>query len=480
MTPDVQNQKTDGNLGVSASTARILAIIAPAEKGPSNTATPCANPDEAYATFGVGQLSAAATHVLDIAQVPTVLVRCGASTAGAYGAIDSTGKAGTSVITAGVTPPLDDFDVTVQVVVGGTIGVSGITYRYSFDGGASWSAPVSLGTANTIAIPDSGVGFALGAGTLLANDTWKVTSSGPRPTSGDLTAALAALREYDGEWLRVLVGGHADATIISQLDVDARAYWPLGKNPEVVCNSRPRGATGESRAQYQTAIAAITSAVQTAEVSLCVDQCEIVVRGRRTRRPTAWPFVARLMRIDDSVDAAAVADGALPGVFLTTPQGVKAYHDEALYPGLDELGVTTLRTFRGRPRRPGCYVNNPRVLAGPTSDYQYFQLSAIINRVIERTHSLLEPRLSSNVILNPDTGLISEDAALAIEDDVNGLLRGDFVDPVRVSAVRMRLGRTDPILTNGGFVTYVTEVVPLGTIKKFIGKTRLVRALTST
>lgn len=475
MIPKVTNNKTDGNLGVTSDTDRILAIIAPATTGDYDTPTSVTQTNDAKTLFGNGKLVKAALYLIGLG-IPVLLIRANPATVGDYGTVDDAGVTGTATVAEGVTVPDDDYDVIVKIITGGALGTTGITYVFSLDGGVSWSDEQSLGTSLTLTC-SGGVSFALSssASTLVANDTWSVTTTGPKIGTADLADSFAALKDYDGEWLRVLVVGcDADATMLAQGDAFAKSFWPDGKNPEVIMNTRARGAA-ETRATYQAAMAAIKAAVSTAEVNGCVDQCEMVIDGKRLREPTAIAVAARLMLNDDSQDAAAKADGALPSVFLTTADGDKKYHDERKYPGLDALYFTTLRTWGGKPASPGVYVNNARVLTSSTSDYQFFQHTAIVNRVIETTFQKLEPRLSQGVLLN-ENGTIREDVATAIEDSVNAELRSIYSDPGRVSGILFRLSRVDNVLSTNK-LSFSVGVQPLGYVKFFEGKTGLVRAL---
>lgn len=475
MIPNIQIQKTDGNLGVANNTDRILAIIGPASAGATNVATSVTSRTDLMAAFTSGPLVEAGSYMI-ARGLPIVAIRSAATTLGTYGTIVTTGKAGTSAVTAGTSKPNNTYDPIVQVLTGGTVGTAGIIYRYSQDNGVNWSQAVALGTSNTMTL-DDGVSFALAAGTLVTGDTWSTTTTAPVATTGDLTAALTALSDYTGEWLRALVLTDADGTILAQLASFTDPFHNDGKYAEVIANTRARGAA-ETRATYQTAMAAVRAAVLTAEVACCVDQEEMVseVTGRRLRVPQSIATAARLMLIDDSQDAAAKSDGALPGIFLETAAGARNYHDERRFPGLDVLGFTTHRTWGGRPITPGVYVNNARVLAGPTSDYQFFQLSAIVNRVIETTFSLLQPKLSRSILLDPDTGRIREDVASGLEGAVTAELRSRFFDSGRVSGVRMLLSRNDNIISTNA-LTFSVQVQPLAYVKQFVGKTGLVRNL---
>jgi hypothetical protein len=74
MLPTVQITKTDGNLGVSANTERILAIIGDSTAGDLNVATSMLNSVDVKDEFGGGMLVEAASYALGQG-VPCVLVR---------------------------------------------------------------------------------------------------------------------------------------------------------------------------------------------------------------------------------------------------------------------------------------------------------------------------------------------------------------------------------------------------------------------
>ncbi|MBX3205111.1 MAG: hypothetical protein KF764_08575 [Labilithrix sp.] len=483
MTPKVGIGKTDGNLGVATDTDRILAIIAPASAGVMNTGVSVTTKTDLVEEFESGPLVLAGAYMLSLG-IPIVAFRGSPTTDGAYGAINSTEKTGTSAVTAGTSKPTGTFDGTVEILHGGVVGVAGIVFRFSLDNELNWSQPQALGTATTLTC-DSGVSFALSNGgdpaeTLMEGDRWTFTTTAPKLLTGDLATSLDALSDYSGEWLRALILAEADATVLAQCDGAARSYHEDGKYPEFITNTRPRGVE-EIRPTYQAALAAIAGEVQSLEVSCAVDQCEMVddVTGRRLRVPQSIAYAARLMLNDDSVDAAEKGLGALPRVFLTTRHGERRYHDERRHRGLDVLGFTTMRTWGGRPVSPGAYINNPRLLSGPGSDYRYFQLSAIVNRVIETTYALLEPRLSRGVLCDPATGRIRGDVAASIEEVVNAELRSRYQDPGRVSGVRCALSRNDNVLSTDR-ITFEVGVQPLAYPKEFIGKAGLVRTIGTT
>src|ERR1700755_2270451 len=154
--PNVSITELDGNLGSAAGSAdKLFALVGPADAGPLNTPTTWGRPKDVLGTYLGGPLVEAAAHYLDRYKKPVVLVRSAGSTAGLPGTLNIAGVTGTSVVTVtGV--PNDDYEARFRVVGGGTVGVAGITYQYTLDGGRNWSTVRALGTANTFAFPGAG------------------------------------------------------------------------------------------------------------------------------------------------------------------------------------------------------------------------------------------------------------------------------------------------------------------------------------
>lgn len=483
MIPNVEINKTDGNAGnVRPGPDGIVAVIAPCEKGTQNAPGGYARPDLALTDFGYGVLSEAPAYVMPVAQREMLLIRATASTAGSYGAIVSAG-AGTSVITAGASVPLDDFDAVLKVTTGGTVGVAGAEYQTSLNGGKTFGPTLALGTANTISIATTGIVFALGVGTLLAGQTATVTVKGPRLTNADMVTALEALRTSGNSWEGVVVlGAEADATMLSTLDLWLTAREAEGKFRFGVLNSRPKN-VAETEAAYATAMGTAWGASSSIRVSVCSDACDVVspIRGLALKRPSALPFIARVMKNDVATSAAYVADGPLPGVTIGDERLNPKHHDEANYPGLDDRRLVALRTINGKE---GVYVNQPLLLSPSGSDWVFLQHARVVNKACEMVHQLLTNELNSGIQTakpRPDGKVfILESDAAGIEQRINSKLEVEFVEKKRVTDMRFRLSRTDDLSGTGPVtVTSSLETSPLRYIGRFRVNAMLVRSISA-
>lgn len=483
MLPQVTITKTDGNTGVvRPSTTGVAAIIATAEKGTANQPSSHTRTQLAFGEFGTGPLVELGSHVMGVAGKPTLLIRPTTSTAAAYSTVTHTG-AGTGVVTAGATAPLDDYKVKILFVNGGTRGVAGITYKESLDGGKTYSAEKALGVAVQIDIPLSGVSLALGVGTYLAGQTEEVTTTAARMTNGDLVTALEALRVTKSPWETVLVFGDADATMVGTLETWLLAREAEGKYRTAVVCVRGKNAA-ESEAAYKTAVQTLMASMSSTRVVVCADRGDVAsaITGIVLGRPTSLFVTARGMKIDIGRDAAYVADGPLPGVTISDDRGNPKHHDEALYPGLDDLRATTLRTFDGFE---GVYVTNPNLVSPSGSDYVYWQHARVMNRACEIAFQILGKQLSLGVQKDPKPGpngerYILEEDAQFIEGLVNAQLQQELVTPKRCVDAKFTLNRTDDLSSNGpGTLSGPMEIVSKAYVKKFNVESRYVKTITA-
>lgn len=167
----------------------------------------------------------AALH-FEATKKPIIFVGLPKVTAGVVASQDPTGVTGTSVVSAaaGSNGILEELDVYVTVINGGTIGVNGITVDLSVDGNRT-KKRIRLGTAISYEIPYVGVTLSFAAGTLVANDVYKFRTTAPMWDSAGLTSArtaLAAQQKLARSW--VVVGDLPTSTFAGYVTTQANAY----------------------------------------------------------------------------------------------------------------------------------------------------------------------------------------------------------------------------------------------------------------
>lgn len=460
--PEVIINIIDGALGILPTLAGgIPAIVGCATKGALDTPSSYASASALRADFGdQGIAIEYACYLIEHTGRPVVFVRAAKATDGSYGTLNDDLVTGTSAITVDSTiKPYDEYDFVFKVTAGGTIGVTGIKYQISLDGGRNFQPEAPLGTANTLTITEANIKIQFAAGTLILGDTATVRTEAPIWDSTSLGTALAALKLSTLAWEYVFVAGKCTSTNALQVDTflidmesNSKKYrWGL-------VNTR-RPDEGETEAAYLSSLATAFSAVTTTRVAVCAGYAKTLssVSRRFPKRPIAIAVGARATAVGVAVSLAQVDLGPLSGVILQDSKGNPDDHDESLYPGLDDARFLTLRTIEGFS---GAFVNLPRIMAGPTSDFQRVHYRRVINTAATALRAVLVLRLHKSVRINSDGHILEQDA-VDIETAAYSAIRDAVLSTGAASSASFVLNREDNILSTQK-LTGNARIVPLG------------------
>lgn len=474
--PAVTITKLQTNVGTAPpSPVGMLAIIAGSQQGTANQPGAYARSDLMLSTFGYGPLTEYGAYVIDTANQPIVAVKCNTTNPATYGTITSS-ITGTSVPTAGATAPLEHYAVKIVIVAGGTIGVAGITYTYSLDGGNVTSGVQALGTSSTLTIPNSGVSFTLGAGTLIAGDSWTVFTERALANDSDVNTSLGVLGNSAVAWEGVLIDSQFGTGTVGIVDTFLSGLEGQGQFKFALLNTRFKlepEPTGETEAAYATAVTALVSSSTSIRMCVGADGGHLPspVTGFNLKRPTSLGVGARAMLIPIGEDPAYVARGAVAGFKISDGAGNPLDHDENLFPNLDGLRVMTLRSFAaGGPQ--GVYVTNANTIQATGGDFVYLQHIRIMNRACTISWAMLAQQLSRGVSKNPkkdpNTGAVTilETDASAIEALVNGQLQQQLKG--QVSSSLFSLSRTDDLSVIPATVHALVSIVAKAYIKNYV------------
>lgn len=465
----------------------ILAIAACSSSGTINAPGGFARSDLATSSYFYGPLTEYCALNLPVANNATVLCRGTSSFAGSYNGLVTSGVTGTSVVTT-TGAPYDHYNVVVNVVNGGTIGVAGITYQTSTSGGLTFNGLQSLGTATSITIPNTGVTFNLAAGTLVANDTWSVNTERPLLNDSDLLVSLQALANSRLPYEGILCDSSCTVSTVGLVDTFLTGLEAKGQFKFVLLNTRYKTEplpTAESEASFLTAQTTLFQNQTSIRVCVGADGGHVPsqITGNTSKRPTSLFLASRAMSIPLGVDPAYVATGAIPGVQVSDVNGNPFDHDEDVSPGLDAQRFTTLRSFApGGPQ--GVYITNANTMQPSGGNFPYLQHIRIANRACSIAWYVLTTQLSRGVRKNPKadpvTGAvyIFEPDAAAIEvlvnDAVQTALKGS------VNAVAFQLSRTDNLALTPVTLTGQLNIVALAYIKSYSIVQQFTKALSTT
>lgn len=426
-----------------------------------------------------------AGHLVNTAAVGTwrILV-LSATTFSLYGSTGNGIGAGTGTVantalnvqtSAGTSKPsvsgaaLDTMRFRWKWIVGGTRGSAGAIAQYSADGGATWSPQFPIGTAVSYVIPNTGITIAFTAGTWVAGDEYRWSTVEPKWGVSDVVDTLEQLRLLKVKFRFAQIVGDATASDAVTLDAKIEALADVYRYAGLLLNARDFASTDTDQDGWIANIANDFSSFASTRVSVTGGHYRVTsaIDARKYRRPLSWAAAARLMGKPIQENAGRVRSGNLKG--LDSPSNdeiVRLGLDADIYHDAEEKpGLATARFFTAKQRvgRPGWYVDQPRMMAQPTSDYQDWPHRSVVDKACDITYEVLVDELNDDIDLDPLTGFLTEAAAKAIELRLSSAYRTNLTANGACSAVSAVVNRTTNIITTKRIAADI-RVTPKGYI----------------
>lgn len=454
--PQVIVRPQDGALGIlPPSSEAVHAKIGVASAGGQNEVVVITSPQQVRDIYQGGPLADALAIALARGASPILAIRATASTAGQNSTVTRTGGTGTGTLAITGTP-LDSYQGIVEITRAGSVAGGDAAFRYTLDGGDTWSAEIAL--AATYLIPGTGLTleFTDGLGPVFfeVGDKFTWTSTAPAMTLTDLQAAIDVLAADPRDFAFLHVVGTATPTIAAAVATRMAEFEAAHRYAFALLEARDIDATTDSgsHSTWLTNLTTEWNAFTDVRVGVIAGHAEITSRltGRVHRRSLAWPYTGWLAALTPETHPGEFNLGPVPGISVL-------YHDEETSPSLDAAGFTTFRTH---PGQAGFYVTRGRLKTAPTSDYQRVQNRRVIDKAcrITRTAAL---RFLNSPIRVDDAGLIAEPEAQRIEGFISGALEGQLISPGNATRARVVVKRDSNILSTSRLDIEV-RIVPFG------------------
>ena len=380
---DVWTEFRDGGLGPSRTSVRgELGILGVSSQG-----------DEVVRSFGKASLADMVSHygtgpLVDAiqdafqggAQVLRTL-RIAPADVGELGTPTDVVKEGTGTI--GFTGnPLDEYQIAVEILTTGATGIA--TYRYSLDGGDTWSDERATSATSVLGATGVEATF-VGAGddAFEAGDLTTVNAEAPEATTQELQDALEIVLASPYNPALILIAGTTGNAQWAALDTKASDFVEAYKFCHFICCARGPDVVSEETVEEWSA-ALLTEKSTTSEwVEVVATPLEYVaLDGSQRQRSGGALYAGWLSAQDEWIPPGRVKLGALPGVLDLAPDGIT----ETQIKDLDTSGYTTFRTYRGLG---GGYVTMGRMIVGTSSDYRYVQNRRVLNLAATRVRTAL-------------------------------------------------------------------------------------------
>lgn len=461
--PEASLSIRDGGLGLAdGENNGIVALIGACSSGTANTPYEFTDAQTARDTLGSGPMVELGARILALAGGPVVFVKAPSSTAGAAAAPVAT-KTGTATLGTPAGGSLDAVDGIVTIVAAGATLVAGTaTFKYSLDGGRTYSPEIALPVSGVYAIPNSGLTltWTYTSGTaFVAGDSWTFTATGPSYTLSEATTAIDALiADASKSFFLVHVVGPAstaanaatmfaaiEAKMVAAATSNYRYARAIIETPDV------------SDATLQAAF--LTTAGTRTMVSGGWAYMTSQTNGVAFKRPIAWQVSTRAAQVPPNEDLGRVRTGPDTGI-------VSLVRDEYKTPGLDASGFVTSRTHVGKT---GFYLTHGRLMVAAGSDFKYLQYGRVMDIACAEIRAAQLEFLNDSVRVTRSTGRILEIDANNVESYIEGRVRSKVTEPGYASSVSVEVERTTNVLTTQKLVVRY-RIVPLAYFKTIEGE----------
>lgn len=397
--------------------------------------------------------------------------------------------AGTTAGVAVSGTPEDEYDVVFEILNGGTVGTAGIEYRYSLDGGNSYTPRRYLGTADNVDLLDgkssavtadfqtslSGMNIDLdNTSTLTTGDVFSWKTTGPAFQGSDVTTAIAALKASSHKWSFLhIVGdstvGASDSTIAGTVGTEMANLAAGTKYTWSALSARGKYAN-EPESDWTADLLADFQSYADNRIGVGGGMATITcpVTGRRNRRPVMWIVVPRLLAYSLEVDPGRKLSGPLSSdVKLHDSDNLLVEHDARIDSTLHDARFVTLRTYEDST---GLYVTRGNLMETEGGDFDRIAYRRVMDKASVIFRRVMEAQLENDLFVNNDgSGTIREVDLGKIDREIKSALTDNLLTTGQVSAISVQCSRTDDVLTTKK-LSCVVKIAPKAYIDTFEGE----------
>lgn len=389
----------------------------------------------------------------------------------------------------GDSAPIDAYEPVFEILNSGTVGTTGITYRYSMDGGRTYTPVKRLGTADEVILEDrtgvsAGIKVTLSAGDVTAGDKISAKCSPPENQASDVVAALTIVDNSD--FVDAYTFVHPTSNLGSLTDANTiqaglAALAQINTFIFAVLDSRGM-ATDEPLSEFAADLDEEVANLDADRLAIGAGQCRITdpTTQWKLRRCVSWRAVERLIARPLNEELGNWDIGPVDDVDIYNLDGTeKVEYDARVDSLLHDARYVTLTT---RKRREGVYFTRGPIMAASNSDFQ----EIVYRRVMDVASNVLqvvgEDTIGKTVFPDPLTGLLPEADAQRFDRRFQGaleeaVLAGQAGDNGAVVGVQVKVSRTAPVVGPNVRVYAEVRMVPVGFIGEFKGTIGFVRSL---
>ena len=308
---------------------------------------------------------------------------------------------GSGTLTAAGSPN-HSYSVVVEIRGAGTLNTA--AYRYSLDGGVSFSDELTVPLGGAYEMPGTGVTITFAAGdpaedSFKAGDRWTFTTSAPQLTNQEVLTASARAAELKEEFELIHLVGDAEPALWAAVSAEQQNIARERKRSLLFVLEAPGPAAGESAADYAKSLTSAAAGVRDYQLQVVAARGVYRLMDGQSKEINlaglACGFYARAA-VQRSIGATVEFKINESKLTALRPEGIEDYLED-----LNEAGIVTVRQYA---ELEGYYVTSARVLAPEGSDYQYAEDVRVSNKICREVRKKALLQLQADVDLSDLSG----------------------------------------------------------------------------
>lgn len=378
-----------------------------------------------------------------------------ASTAGTVSEVTASDAAGGTVTVSGT--PCNAFNVIVKIT--GKGGLNTAVFRYSLNGGYSWSEDITVPTGGVYVVEEAGLTLTFATEEAFAvGDTFTFSTTAPAMTNDDVLQACGKLKDISTAYEFVHVVGPAQPELWAAVSVKQKELLDRYRKPVFFVLEAYEKEEEEELQDYVASLEADRRKVSNYDIQVVAawgtyTGMDGVPRNINLANIVCgWYSKAPVQESIGRTSVYSIPDDRLSGLL---PEGIGEEHIETL----DLAGYLTFRKYDGLA---GYYVTNARMMCPENSDYRYAEDTRVKNKIIRLTRQAALKRLQEDVDLNDVDADLNAKAQFIIAD-----VEAQMVDKGEISSVRVVVPSGQDILKTETLQMQI-RYIPKGKIREIV------------
>lgn len=403
--------------------------------------------------LGLSPLTDAVMDSVECGAAKVLCIPVAASTAGTVSEVTAPEGAGGTVEITGT--PNNMFKIIVKIT--GKGGLNTGVFRYSLNGGYSWSDDMTIPTGGKYEAEEAGLTLTF-TGDFEVNAAYACSTTAPSLTNADVLEAVGKLKDISTAFEFVHIVGPSAAELWAAVSTKQKELLERYRKPVFFVLEAYEKGSEEKMLEYVSRLEADRKKVSNYDLQV------VAARGYYTgmdgvTRDTSLANVAcgwyARATVQESIGRTAIYSIPEDKMSRLLPEGIDEEH-------IEELDLAGYLTFRQYDGLAGYYVTNARMMCPEGSDYRYAEDVRVRNKIMRLTRKSALKRLQEDVDMKDvDADLLAK-AAFIIAD-----VEAQMVDKGEISSIRVTVPAGQNILQTET-LEMVIRYLPKGKIREMV------------